>query len=304
MNKTKTLTILIGPPASGKTTYALEQVRKNSDNLKRVNMDDLRFMATNYKYTRENEQYIFNLRNMAIRSALKRGFDVISDDTNLPGKTRKGLHKIAEEIGNVTVNEKFFDISLPEALRRDANRTKSVGDDIVKKFYKKYINRNFKLNPPTYYPPVKSENFNTLIQDTSLPKAIMCDIDGTAAKMVTRGPYEWDKVKEDIVNTPVIEIIRKFYKDGYKILFLTAREGQAEELTREWLTENDVPYHKLFIKPSHDSRKDTINKREIFDKNIRDRYNVLFVMDDRDQVVKLWRDEIGLTCLQVDWGNF
>jgi len=27
-------------------------------------------------------------------------------------------------------------------------------------------------------------------------------------------------------------------------------------------------------------------------------------MDDRDQVVKLWRDEIGLTCLQVDWGNF
>ena len=30
---------------------------------------------------------------------------------------------------------------------------------------------------------------------------------------------------------------------------------------------------------------------------------ILFVLDDRSQVVKMWR-ELGLTCLQVADGNF
>ena len=41
-----------------------------------------------------------------------------------------------------------------------------------------------------------------------------------------------------------------------------------------------------------------MNKRFILDK-----YNVAFVLDDRDQVVRVWRD-LGLTCLQVDYGDF
>ena len=33
-------------------------------------------------------------------------------------------------------------------------------------------------------------------------------------------------------------------------------------------------------------------------------YDVAGVLDDRDQVVKMWRNELGLTCLQVAEGNF
>jgi len=57
------------------------------------------------------------------------------------------------------------------------------------------------------------------------------------------------------------------------------------------------------MRPTGDNRKDAIVKREIFDREIRDRYRILFVLDDRNQVVDMWR-ELGLTCLQVAPGDF
>lgn len=43
-------------------------------------------------------------------------------------------------------------------------------------------------------------------------------------------------------------------------------------------------------------------KSELFDKHIRGRYFVDFVLDDRNQVVNFWR-HIGLTCFQVAEGD-
>jgi hypothetical protein len=44
-------------------------------------------------------------------------------------------------------------------------------------------------------------------------------------------------------------------------------------------------------------------KLELFDEHIRDQYDVQFVLDDRNQVVDMWR-QLGLTCLQVGPGAF
>jgi hypothetical protein len=52
-----------------------------------------------------------------------------------------------------------------------------------------------------------------------------------------------------------------------------------------------------------DQRKDSIVKAEIFDQEIRGRYHVVAVFDDRDQVVRMWRS-LGLTVFQVAEGNF
>jgi hypothetical protein len=53
-----------------------------------------------------------------------------------------------------------------------------------------------------------------------------------------------------------------------------------------------------------DRRKDTVVKREIYERHIAGHYTVRVVFDDRDQVVRLWRDELNLPCFQVAWGNF
>jgi hypothetical protein len=41
----------------------------------------------------------------------------------------------------------------------------------------------------------------------------------------------------------------------------------------------------------------------LYDTFVKDNYKVLLVLDDRDQVVRMWR-ELGLTCFQVDYGDF
>jgi hypothetical protein len=59
----------------------------------------------------------------------------------------------------------------------------------------------------------------------------------------------------------------------------------------------------LFMRPMKDTRKDSAVKLEIYKREIEPRYPVLFAVDDRAQVVEMWRS-IGLTCLQCAPGNF
>ena len=57
------------------------------------------------------------------------------------------------------------------------------------------------------------------------------------------------------------------------------------------------------MRPKGDNRPDTEVKREIYEREIRDKYNVLLVIDDRNSVVQQWR-EMGLPCFQVAEGDF
>lgn len=52
-----------------------------------------------------------------------------------------------------------------------------------------------------------------------------------------------------------------------------------------------------------DMTKDSTVKKNIYQNNISIRYSVELVLDDRQQVVNMWRD-IGLTCYQVAFGDF
>ena len=57
------------------------------------------------------------------------------------------------------------------------------------------------------------------------------------------------------------------------------------------------------MRKEKDYRQDAIIKQEIYENEIEGKYNIHFVLDDRDQVVAMWRKK-GLTCLQVDYGDF
>ncbi|HEX8348187.1 MAG TPA: 5'-hydroxyl kinase, partial [Actinoplanes sp.] len=60
---------------------------------------------------------------------------------------------------------------------------------------------------------------------------------------------------------------------------------------------------RLHMRPEGDPRRDDHVKAELFDKHIRDRYRVVAVLDDRDQVVRMWR-RMGLPTFQVAEGDF
>lgn len=137
----------------------------------------------------------------------------------------------------------------------------------------------------------------------TLPSVVICDIDGTLAIKGDRSPFDWQRVGEDKLNTTINKVLLAL-GHANDIIFFSGRDGSCADLTRKWLEENGWPYAKLFTRAAGDMRKDSIVKRELYDQHIVGKYSVLCVLDDRDQVVRMWRDELGLTCLQVAYGDF
>lgn len=126
--------------------------------------------------------------------------------------------------------------------------------------------------------------------------------------MKDRNPYDLTKVKEDRCDLRLqylLNLINLYFKNNIHIFFFSGREGteQCYTDTFEWLSKYiDFPI-TLFMRNEGDYRPDEIIKIELYNKVIKDKYNVLCVFDDRDKVVKAWR-ELGLLTLQVYYGNF
>lgn len=138
-----------------------------------------------------------------------------------------------------------------------------------------------------------------------LQRAIIVDIDGTLAKMNGRSPFDWSRVGEDKVNEPIKEIVLAYKKATQCVVIIfSGRDGVCRTETINWLNENRIHYDKIFMRPEGNNEKDSIIKRRLFDTHVKDKYDVQFVLDDRNQVVDMWRKDLGLTCLQVEYGDF
>ena len=129
--------------------------------------------------------------------------------------------------------------------------------------------------------------------------AIIVDLDGTLAILNSRGPFEWENVGNDNLNQPIAELMAMSQKYSYKTIILSGRDEGASEKTIKWLNQNDIIYDKLYLRPSNNQMSNADYKRMIFINEIQAKYNVLFILEDLPEVVKMWRDEFSLTVLQV-----
>ena len=137
----------------------------------------------------------------------------------------------------------------------------------------------------------------------ALPLAIICDLDGTLAHLNGRSPYDASPRFPDGLNEPIAHVVRTYAETGVAVILMSGRESRFRLATERWLAHHGIPYADLHMRRTKDFRKDAIVKTELFDAHIRGRYEVLFVLDDRNQVVEMWR-VMGLTCLQVAAGDF
>lgn len=145
--------------------------------------------------------------------------------------------------------------------------------------------------------------FSPVIQNKSLPHAIIVDIDGTLANHEgIRSPYDYSKVLDDKPHEDIIWLVNKL-SETHIVLFVSGRSEECRDDTTHWLIRyfTDVA-SSLRMRKADDKRKDSIVKYEILQELIKE-YSIEYVFDDRDQVVKMWR-EAGLRCLQVAPGNF
>ena len=310
------LVITRGLPASGKSTWAKKWVAEDQANRTRINRDDLRFMTYNSYWFGTGEaafrmeQNITAIQHSAVRGALKAHRSVVVDDTNLDVERLGVLIDIAREFGGrVQVRIQDFAVDIDELIKRDAGRIakgdRGVGEDVIKRLadvYKMHDKSLPKL-PADYYERVTSLKRDVYVEDETLPRTFIFDVDGTLAKMTGRGAFDWSRVTEDDPIQGVIQIAQILKRAGYTIVVMSGRSDEARRGTIEWLKAYDVPFDALYMRAAGDYRKDSIIKRELFEENVRGRFYIEGVFDDRDQVIRMWRD-MGIMTAQMEYGDF
>ncbi len=127
----------------------------------------------------------------------------------------------------------------------------------------------------------------------------MCDPEGTQALIEYRSPYDASTAIDDELNLPVANVIAVYANQNHvpvRLFLLTGREERCRGVTERWLQKHGiVHYDALYMRKTGDRRKGYVYKREIYERHIKEKYDVLFVLEDRDQVVRMRRG-LGLTC--------
>lgn len=143
---------------------------------------------------------------------------------------------------------------------------------------------------------------------------VIFDIDGTLADIEHRRTFlEGDKpdwirfhssVDGDLPNIPVVELYKTLWEsDRFQLVLASGREEKWRAFTENWLFWNHIPFDRLLMRANGDNRADHFIKQEFHDALVARGDRILFVVDDRQQVVDMWRRN-GITCLQCAPGNF
>lgn len=146
------------------------------------------------------------------------------------------------------------------------------------------------------------------------------DLDGTLALIDHRraildekdDPHRWRRFYaacgEDEPNPPVIDTMERLRLVADVWIF-SGRSAEVRDLTIAWLTTHTSFLHHdldtaLVMRQEGDHRPDDALKREFLDRMlVDDQRRLVAVFDDRDRVVKMWRDA-GVPCFQVAPGDF
>lgn len=287
--------ILSGISGSGKTTWTKNKIQ-NSTNFVAISRDKLRELLFGYTESnvsvyydlpnfKQNEKLVTTFQTTNIRQAIAQGFDIILDNTHLD---KRYIDDMLQEFPQCDFEFVLLDTNIDVAIQRDKTRNRYVGENIIRKQYEQLL----KLKRNFDFKPIDSKLVK-YVADDSLPNCIICDLDGTLADYhATRPAYGFDAnlIQFDKVIEPVRELLLDVGYDT-RIVFLSGRTDNYYTETLDWLIDNlDTLYSfDLFMRKSNDFRKDSVIKLEIFDDKIRNKYNVMYAIDDRNSIVNLWQ---------------
>lgn len=164
----------------------------------------------------------------------------------------------------------------------------------------------------------------------NLPKAIIVDLDDCLFDSRPLNQYfpkdeksreEWDffqsKVSECGVNGHIKELIKSMI--GFScinVIFLTSREARKEVVKEtkaaiESLIPDAIqnhmrwtysPSYQLFMRAEEDYRPSEEVKRDLYNSCVKDRYDVLFAIDDCPKNIKMFKS-LGINTLRCEYGK-
>lgn len=135
------------------------------------------------------------------------------------------------------------------------------------------------------------------------PPAIILDVDGCAAEIGNRSPYDEAKVYSDTPRIFIIETVKAILKNNpdMRLFVFSGRTDGCRPDTVKWfhykcgfnilpeIVGGDVV---LAMRKTGDRRRDSEVKRDLYNEFVKGKYNVFAVFDDRAQVIReLWAAE-------------
>lgn len=302
----KTVIVVRGIPASGKSTWVKERMAEFSDGAAiRLNNDDMSEMlfASTDIHSKERGALLRDARLALLRTYLRREGSpsvIFIDNTNLIKSTVKGIEDIAlQEGAEFHVVDDFLSADVEECVRRDTSRARVVGEKVIRKM----STLTSKCNPwvDKGYPVVEPYN-----NDSTLPWVVLMDIDGTVAiKHPDRGIYDGSLAHLDTPNIPIVTTLRALRQLNHvEVIAMSGRGDNDRKVTEDWIKEHVGEGITLHMRKDKDLRPDWVVKYEMFQEHIAGKFHVLAAFEDRDQMVHLYRRRLYLPTVQVADGNF
>jgi predicted kinase len=309
------LFILVGPPGSGKSTFAHNRIDNDGDH------------GAATVYVNQDSQKDDHIRLFLDSVDAKK--DIIVDRMNFNKQQRARYLDIAKLKGyetEIIVLHQPYKVCL-DRMRARFGKHETIHEEkhargALQTFFGKY-------ERPL---PGEADIIKFIYPEGEKPLVVVCDLDGTLCDVEHRRhhvrppdpvlgrldavtdenpikPFKknWRAFFEDIPKDPVIkpvmDILCHFNANGTRIVFCSGRSTNEQKMTEEWLKKNCGFLWTLYMRDRSDSRQDAIVKEIILDFELLTRYTPYFMLDDRDQVVQMWRRR-GFRCLQVAEGDF
>lgn len=293
MKTAKEIIILVGPPGSGKSTFA----EKLKSSHLRISQDAA---------GKEGHMRYF-------LQGLADGQSMVIDRMNFNKEQRKRYLEPAKANGyqtKIIVLHENKETCMTRMLARTGHETIKDEENA-----KAALHTFFRF----YERPQESEadEIEFRYPEGPKPQCVTLDLDGTLFNIDHRlhhvqspGKKNWpaffDGIKDDTLNPWCHKLLMLANLDAdLKIVLASGRGEEYREATEKSLRDNalSLDYDHLFMREAKDSRSDTVIKENILDFEILTRFTPIFFVDDRPSVCRMWRSR-GFDCLQIQEKEF
>jgi hypothetical protein len=139
--------------------------------------------------------------------------------------------------------------------------------------------------------------------------AVVVDINGTLSDvsrvvhMISGAEKDWEGFF-DAMNSnrvPVNKMVKEFIdlvRPRYAVVLVSGAPDRYRAQTEQWLLRHRVHFDDIHFRPEWDKRRGWQYKKTLYEKKLKNIYNVKLVLDDKEDACRTWTEH-GLQCWKL-----